>query len=627
MLHVVCRRFTMLARRAAWVAALLTGLGLSFAAYAQNVVGPWVSVPGVMVSATVLTGQPKSVRTPNDLVAATASTLGNWQPLRADQRYAMGYDTPMWMRLEVDARQASRADPLVLSFVQPQLDHVRIWVQPEGQPAPSDEGAVAGQHVPRSVWQRPGAFVQHTLPPLGPGTHAVWVQVVQEMPWRPLLLVSSAREADLLRESHLSRQVGALGFLMATVVLAAVLALIQRSATHAWLAACGAASVLTLATFNGLAGLWLWPRAHEFSERALPIFSAIMLGSLLMCARSAQAARGSRRLLATRTCAVLWIVLGAACVWFLRSPTAHLNIGVWVVLALIILVLMCWQIWHGRSGDHWGRALIWLVCVAIGAVGAAAVAIELWGWVRWSDRPMRAITLAVLWQACVIGVAVALYGQRLTKTATKNRVQAQFDPLSGALEVLPMRQLIARSWRDARGSGQSGKGAEVALAYVRLRAPPDVDRVLARARAVRLLRTVARGQDSVGLIDGHTIALLMPGLGVGLTLRTLLARVVALSLMNDATDEAHVPLSLRIAVATRGGFGDAVEMMDASLRATFDPKREDWGDQSIRWLDRPAAKAELARHGAPKKKWWKSSLSAETGVPSEPTAGDSMAPR
>jgi hypothetical protein len=93
--------------------------------------------------------------------------------------------------------------------------------------------------------------------------------------------------------------------------------------------------------------------------------------------------------------------------------------------------------------------------------------------------------------------------------------------------------------------------------------------------------------------------------------------LVALSLMNDSTDANSVYLTVRIAATTRQGFGESLDLLEATLMATLNPERGSWGSQPIRWVERPHASYELMRAQRPRR-WWMSSLAAESAVTTDP---------
>jgi hypothetical protein len=551
---------------------------------------------------------------PLDLASMQES---QWSLLRADVPYAASAEKPLWLRIDLQLATAREANSVVLSLPQSYLDHVRIWVQRAGEPLPGGYGEAAGEFVPRALWQRPGAFVQHGLPELGAGSHRIYLQVVQQGAWRPILHITGAEQAAALRETNVVQQTAVAGFLLATALLSSALAWVHRSAAHGWLALYAGLGAACLLGINGLAAYWLWPGVGRLSEKLVPSFAILQVATALICVRWVLRDRGLPALPASVVFAAACVVLcGVAFVW-VDTPT-FVSLGVWGAGCGVLFVLAVWQLLQARTQPR--LLCAWSVFLMLTFATLFLSVAEMLGLARWSDHPTLLPTVSLAALVIFLVLAIPLHASRVSERSAHRRLRAEYDPLTGALQPEAARRGLQQAWARARAAEKAQPGCvegDIAVAFVRLRSLHNADRALVGQRGVRMLRTVARGQDAVGWVDNSTLMLLMPGLGDDAVTRGMLSRLVALSLMNDATDSKAVYLTVRIAATTRQNFGESLDLLQASLMTTLNPQRGAWGDQPIRWLERPAASDEIARAQRPRR-WWMSSLAAESAVTTDP---------
>jgi hypothetical protein len=570
--------------------------------------------PGVSARVVYHAAATQQAQAPIDFAQSPAV---HWQALRHDVGYEASVAQPLWVRIDLTLERAQEANALVLSLPQPYLDFVRLWVAKGGEPAPQGVGEAAGEYVPRDLWQTPGAFVQHALPELPAGEHSVWLRVVQQGAWRPSIHLTDARGATALRETHVVQQTAVVGFLLATALLSAALAWVHRSGTHGWLAAFAALGAAVLLGINGLASLWMWPAVGRLSERVVPCIAMLQLGSALMCVRWVLRDRGVSVLPHSVLFAAASVALGGM-VFVVVDSASLLALGFWGLACGVLVVMAIWQLAQARQQP--GLLLAWGLFLVLNMLTLLLGVVEMLGLLRLSDHPTLLPTASLSALVAFLMVAVPLHATRMSERSAHRRLRSEYDPLTGALQPEAARRALQQAWARARAAEKAQPGcieSDIAVAFVRLRSPHNADRALVGQRGVRMLRTVARGQDAVGWIDNSTLMLLMPGLGDDGLTRGMLSRLVALSLMNDATDSKDVYLTVRIAVTTRQNFGESLDLLQASLMVALNPQRGRWGEQPIRWLERPAASDEIQRAQRPRR-WWMSSLSAESAVTTDP---------
>ena len=155
------------------------------------------------------------------------------------------------------------------------------------------------------------------------------------------------------------------------------------------------------------------------------------------------------------------------------------------------------------------------------------------------------------------------------------------DPLTGFFNARAFNLRLTTQWNKVIGSQQ-----DIALALIHVhhhseKNDPESALRLERKllRSVRLLHTITRDVDLIGRVGGNVLALAMPGIPMGEDLNNRLARLVALGLMSDSYDTQPTELRFRIAVGTRGTWGNDLKSLDNHLRGAI--------MQSTGWSRRP----------------------------------------
>ena len=108
-------------------------------------------------------------------------------------------------------------------------------------------------------------------------------------------------------------------------------------------------------------------------------------------------------------------------------------------------------------------------------------------------------------------------------------------------------------------------------------------------RSVRLVRTVTREGDVVSRIDDRTLAVLLPGLGLGEDISARLSRLVALGLIPDAQDHKDPTLRFRIVATSYRHYNKKLRFLNTDLRQLLDSNAH-WKRKSIQYISKGGAR-------------------------------------
>jgi GGDEF domain-containing protein len=184
----------------------------------------------------------------------------------------------------------------------------------------------------------------------------------------------------------------------------------------------------------------------------------------------------------------------------------------------------------------------------------------------------------LLFEMPVLLVVLHLHAKQIHGYRVRQHALQVTDPLTGFAAKHLLVHLAQRAWQISKASGD-----DVAIAYLqpvtlggRNQGADMVPRI------VRILRTVARPQDTVIAVSATQFALLMPGRTRDEALMGQLSRIVALSLMQDDEHSGQPALRFNIVAATRRSFAGNWQELHAVLLAKL-VDRASWGHRAIRF--------------------------------------------
>lgn len=476
--------------------------------------------------------------------------------------YALDPQHVLWLHLRVQADASNGHSGWILGLPKAFVNRVD-WYYRDPQGAWRVQSA--GLWTPHTQWSLHGLYPQFQLPGMAAGEHDFYLRVQHNLPMHFALRLWSSDMAH----QHMQNEFLVVGLVLGLMALMAlvtcVYSVVYRDSTYAWYALFVLFGIATCASFVGLAHYLLWPAATAWAEVATAVFLMGSMAAQLQFCRALFMAAGSpsmRHRVVSALIALSLLAMGLLVV----LPDVDVRVALFSVQVLVcalaqLLIVLSALRRRALVGCLWLLAYAPLMLVVtltvLGDMGLAALP-----WLP-TKAPLYALTLEML----VLLVALHLHAKSGHAQEVRDTTLAATDPLTGfvppALFMVEFEQL----WQQARRE----KG-DLAVAYVDIlqlehdKTPSaHQDTRALTARCVRLLRTVAREQDTVARIDGNLFALLMPGLSEGEGLTAILARLVALSRMGE--EHAHsVPVRLRIAASTLGRYQGSLKKMDRDLR-------------------------------------------------------------
>lgn len=460
-----------------------------------------------------------------------------------------------------------------IALFSPRLADARWqWsAQQRGLRHPVNEGDIRSQdllfHLPSAsvLADQPEALrfvllrVQHKLP----SSFAVEV-----------LPVTDALSQSYLRIWLLGMALGAIALVC---VMTAALAWLHRDSAYAWYAAYAGSGWLFCVSITGFAHSVMWPVGGDWPVSAIPIWGLLATASKLQFCRKVF-------LRPDQDAWLHWSSLILGIVSVLVSLGYILQNGYWTAftLALFALIVACvlLSLTIGAWGGIRNRALskIWLVIFAPVILTIGYRLLEAVGLIKAHSVAFSSGIYILCLEAIIMGIAILWFARNRQGAKDRLLTLASTDPLTGFLDGKSFAKDLQQAWDDAKQMR-----ADVSLVYVSLQENSPDERLL--KRSVRILRTVTNEDDYLARLDERTLALLLPGFGLGDDLNAILSRIVALGLIPDGADHKNPTVQMRIAAVSRRHYQMNSSELDGKLRAFLDSD-QGWEKKSIRFLPR-----------------------------------------
>ncbi len=388
------------------------------------------------------------------------------------------------------------------------------------------------------------------------------------------LPVTEALSQSYLRTWLLGMVLGAIALVCA---MTAALAWLHRDSTYAWYAAYAGCAWLSCTSITGFSHFVLWPVGGDWPLSAITLWALLAMASKLQFCRQ----------VFLRPDQDVWLHRMALSLGILSALVALgyiLQDGYWTEFTLACLVLLgaCLALILiiGVWGCIQNKALskVWLVVFAPVIITLTYRLLEAIGWTQGQSITLWAGIYVQCLEVIVMGIAMLWFARNRQGAKVRLLTLASTDPLTGFLNGKSFKTDLRQAWDEAKQ-----KGTDVSLVYMSLQEKKPSERLL--KRSVRILRTVTNEDDYLARLDGRTLALLLPGLGLGEDLNAILSRIVALGLIPDSSDRKAPTVPMRIAVVSRSYYEKNPSQLDADMRA-FLASDQGWEKKTIRFLPR-----------------------------------------
>lgn len=554
-------------------------LGLLAPTFAQS--APALTSPDQVVLQTLAYqgGQAQAGKTAAQIAASPPQDFTPFDPNRT---YASGLNKSFWLKVQVYSGQ-----PLAAAWL---VDVSKPYVNTVNAHTLTPGGAwtrqVAGNMIAHRLWPNPSLTPQFNVPASDSGKSDIYLEIQNSVPLN--FKVSLVSETAAKSQSQNTFLVAGL-FLGPMVFLSLAcffMAVVYRMTAYAWYAAYVAASVLFGAAYMGLGGYALWPLSNHWSEVSIVITIMVQMMLQLQFARTMFVTAADSRWLRYGIASLLVVDSLAILLYWVSDPgtprlviyTSYYLLSIAAVFALVVRAVR-------RGGVV---AWLWVLGNTPLIMASALATIEGLGYAALPWLPYNAVLYALAFEMVILWVALHLSARDIHSQKVQKNTLAGTDPLTGFVTPQVFPTTLEQLWSAARTPGHDITVAYVAVAhYAQHNANPIVLRGLAAqrsaARAVRLLRTVVREQDTVAHVEKDVFAILMPDLSLGDDVTDRLARLVALAAMTDrkATPQ-DTSMRFRIAASSARSFDGAAHKLHAALR--FKLNQTDWGQRAIRYV-------------------------------------------
>jgi two-component system, sensor histidine kinase LadS len=541
----------------------------------------------------------KAASTPQEALLSSG-----YEPFRAKDIYELDGGKALWLKLRIKLDQPLQQN-WVLSSPKTFLDDLKLYTRDaQGQ----WQMQQAGDNIAHAHWTIRSLAPQFKLPLFPSGEHDVLIKVVQNFPQQIPLMLQDEQTARSNAQTDFLIAGIAVGLLGLILLLSLHLAINYRDPAYAWYAFYVLLSILSLGAYLGLASYLLWPNAEHWPEYSvLVLILASVVAQLWFCQemflRESQSPWMKKAAMAIAGIGALLVVL----MLFTPGPIARIvlfSIGMVMSFATVLLIV-------GMAARKKAQsAYLWLLAYSPLLISVVLALMDNLSFIDPLGMPYALPAYTLACEAVILLFALHLHAKNRHALQERERVMASIDPLTGFLGARVFQDRLNAQWCKLAGSSQD---MSLALIYINHRSEQNDSESALRLeqkllRSVRLLRTITRDVDLIGRIGGNVLAVAMPDIPMGDDLNNRLARLIALGMMTDRYDTQPIELRFRIAVGTRGTWGDDLRALDNNLRGTI-MQSGGWSSKPIRYITPLSAPAPLPTATAKDRKHPKSASS------------------
>jgi hypothetical protein len=553
----------------------LCWLGVAFASHLPENSGSHAALTIASIDALELVSANSTLRSAQD-----ASHL-RYQPFDTHTTYPLNVDNALWLRIRLQVSAPIPANAWVLAMPKPFFDAVEIYTLSES-PNSSGQSAwqmqTAGGAIAHQDWPIRSLSPQFYLPAMVPGSHEVYLKVLQDLPTRMSVSVEPIAQVFAEGQKNLLLVGLSLGIMLVMLVWSSSLALFYRVPAYGWYATYVSFALLFVASYTGFASYAFWPEATRWSRHCV---SVLAIGAVAMQLQFTRALflplakwRWLHRLVSC-VIALSWVAM----VLYYRTDSVSVQLTLLALTlppGLVLMVLLGVR----ALRDAPAVARLWLLAYVPIMIVLTLTLVELLGIAPLAWLNLNAPVYALVFEVPVLLIALHLHAKSQRDNEVRERTLAETDPLTGFATQEHFQRMLSVHWTQYKLTGQ-----DMALAYIRLVHQPHQDYREELQRVVRQLRTIARRRDIVAHMGGSLFGILMPQTVMDDALSSRFSRLVALGLMVDPGDPHLNPIGFRIALGTFQTGALDLESFNAALLDKIN-QPNGWKKRSIRYVTR-----------------------------------------
>jgi GGDEF domain-containing protein len=515
-------------------------------------------------------------------------------PFNPSTIHATGLQNHVWLRVRVSSEQEINADTWLIGISKPFADKVvlhtkasnGIWTE-----------QAAGDWMAHRSWPVRSLTPQFFIPAQPKGSQDIYLEVRNRTPLRFEVNVLSAAAAIIESQNNFFLIGLAIGLMLLMTIASGVLTAAYRDMVYVWYGIYVITNILVSLAYSGLAAYALWPDATSWPEMSITVL--FMVGNVLqlqfyraMFFNAATPIWIRRAVLGVIVLGLFTIALNMYAIQNLGSSAVFtLHVLAFTSLSFIIITSQ----FSAKNSESW---LYMLSCLPLTLVGWLAV-LENAGWLALTWLPYNAPIYAFAIEMPILFAAIYMHAKSEHALTVRKSTLASTDPTTGFVSRSQHMDTFAQAWDSAKKNKH-----DTVVAYVKVSHQLDhmttiggPGRARSVERAVHLLRTVVRENDTVTHVDTDLFAILMPDMSLGAGLTDRLARLVALAVMTDQDAARDVPLRFRIVAGSRGSFQGTAAKLHRALQHKL--SASDWGPRAIRYVRNRSAKGVRANSSQP----------------------------
>jgi two-component system, sensor histidine kinase LadS len=508
------------------------------------------------------------------------------------------WDRSLWVKLVLHAKAEkpgyTPSASSVLEIQKPYLDRVTLY-----SPIPGGwEVQRAGDAISGEIWSLPGQFPRFGLPTLqelqasGQAQMVLYMHVPHRLPanfqmqlWSEVELMANIQQDFIL----LGMTFGAMAL---AVFLSLALLAFHRDRLFLWYAGYALAALLACVSHSGLGFQYFWPYGGLWPSTAVVSFMLIAAAAQLQFSKLLFTSSSLQRW-PVKICEALGlanVVVALIFPWVSLENWTHVLFvaEALVVVSMLAVVGLLAASW--RLGNKLAMAMVFTYAPLF--VTVIMVIMDAQGLIGVGELGYNAPIYAVSLEITLLGLCLQWFGHERHGKIERERALASTDPLTGFSTAAGFAQHLQDAWVKAKAYDQ-----DMSVAYIQALGDNDSPVLTPHKlkRCVRLLRTVTRETDVVSRLDDRTLAILLPGMGMGEDLSARLARLIALGLIPDRQDPVDLILRFRIVATSFKRFDKKLRHVDGDLRNIL-RLAEPWKRKSIQFIPRrgPSTRADFA---------------------------------
>ncbi len=515
-----------------------------------------------------------------------ASAPGTFTPFNQQRAHTIDTAHPLWLYFRVAVTQDAVPMGWTFELAKPLLSRVEFYYRDTQGVWQVQKSGIA---VPHAQWPLHGLHPQFALPHLAGGEHDFFVKVVHNLPVRfaARLLPHDAANQNMQSDFLVIGLI--LGLMVLMAVITAMFAVAYKDNTYGWYALYVLLGIATCASFVGLGNYVIGSRTMAWPEALTPLFLMGAFAVQLQFCRAMFVPRSSSPWIHAGVSALLVLsVVAMALLWWLRDlRLRELTFVVQSIACITAMMAIAIRALRYRRRVAW----LWLLAYVPLVIVVTLTVLENFGWAGVPWLPLKAPLYALVFEMLVLLAALHLHAKTAHSRDVRSSTLAGTDPLTGFVPANLYPDLLARLWRRALQAD-----SDLAIVYVRANVDTSmrsdgaaVDQKLVTQRAVRMLRTIAREDDSIARIDDALFVILMPGVERSEVLSARLARLVALGIMEDKDDRRAVPIQFKVLASSLRSYPGKPERLHVTLQQAMG-NASAWKQRSIRfWPEEPSA--------------------------------------